>query len=98
MYSCELSFVATTRVEAGAGFGIGRQSGPIVLEVRTHHDTIPVRQGVQVGFELLRGITAEQTKKILDVLNENVIDVLVTMLLDWTKRQSLHTDEVNTRP
>ena len=57
-----------------------------------------MRQGVQVGFELLSGITAEQTKKILDVLNENVIDVLVTMLLDWTKRQSLHTDEVNTRP
>ena len=35
-----------------------------------------------MGFELLNGITAEQAKKILDVLNENVIGVLVTTSLD----------------
>jgi hypothetical protein len=31
-----------------------------------------------VGFELLNGITPDRAKKILDVLNENVIGVLVT--------------------
>jgi hypothetical protein len=71
--------MATTKVErAGVGFSIGRQPGPIVLEVHTHHDTISALRGVQVGLELLNGITSEQAKKILDVLNENVIGVLVT--------------------
>ena len=47
--------MATTKVErAGVGFGIGRQGGSAVLEVRPHH-------------KLLNGITPEQAKKILDV-------------------------------
>jgi hypothetical protein len=37
---------------------------------------------VQVSFELLNGITLEQAKKILDVLNENIIGVLVTTTSD----------------
>jgi hypothetical protein len=75
--------MATTKVErAGVNFGIGRQGGSIILEVHTHHDVISALRGVQVGFELLNGITAEQAKKILDVLNENVIGVLVTTSLD----------------
>ncbi len=71
--------MATTKIErAGVGFGIGRQSGSIVIEVRPHHDTISALRGVQVSFELLNGTTLEQAKKILDVLNETVIGVLVT--------------------
>jgi hypothetical protein len=71
--------MATTKIErASIGFGIGRQAGSIIVEVRPHHDTISALRGVQVGFELLNGITLEQAKKILDVLNENVIGVLVT--------------------
>jgi hypothetical protein len=75
--------MATTKVErAGVGFGLGRQGGLIVLEVHPHHDVIPALRGVKVGFELLNGITAEQAKKILTVLNENVIGVLVTTTSD----------------
>jgi hypothetical protein len=75
--------MATTKVErAGVGFGIGRQSGSIILEVRPHHDTISALRGVQVGFELLNGITLDQAKKILDVLNENVVGVLATIASD----------------
>ena len=75
--------MATTKIErAGIGFGIGRQAGSIIIEVRPHHDTISALRGVQVGFELLNGITIEQAKKILDVLNENVIGVLVTPVSD----------------
>jgi hypothetical protein len=75
--------MATTKIErAGVGFGIGRQGGSIVIEVRLHHDTISALRGVQVGFELLNGITLEQAKKILDVLNENVIGVLVAAASD----------------
>jgi hypothetical protein len=75
--------MATSKIErAGIGFGIGRQTGSIILEVRPHHDTISALRGVQVGFELLNGITSEQAKKILDVLNENVIGVFVTTASD----------------
>ncbi|MGD1213646.1 MAG: hypothetical protein ABR861_01500 [Terriglobales bacterium] len=71
--------MATTKIErAGVCFGIGRQGGSIVVDVRPHHDTISALRGVQVGFELLNGIPLEQAKKILDVLNENVIGVFVT--------------------
>jgi hypothetical protein len=71
--------MATDKIErAGVGFGIGRQVGPIVIEVRLHHDTISVLKGVRVDFELLNGITLEQAKKILDVLNENVVGVRLT--------------------
>ena len=75
--------MATTKIErANVGFGIGRQGGSIVVEVRPHHDTISALRGVQVGFELLNGITLEQAKKILAVLNENVIGVFVTTASD----------------
>jgi hypothetical protein len=75
--------MATTKIEkAGVCFGIGQRPGPIVLEVRPHHDTISALRGVQVGFELLNGINLEQAKKILDTLNENVIGVSVTTASD----------------
>jgi len=75
--------MATTKIErASVGFGIGRQGGRIIVEVRPHHDTISALRGVQVGFELLNGITLEQAKKVVDVLNENVIGVLVTTASD----------------
>jgi hypothetical protein len=73
----------TTKSErAGVGFGIGRQGGSMVVEVRPHHDTVSALRGVQVGFELLNGITLERAKKIVDVLNENVIGVSVTTASD----------------
>jgi len=71
--------MATTKIQrAGVGFAIGRQGGSIVVEVRPHHDTISALRGVQVGFELLNGITLEQAKRLVDVLSENVIGVYVT--------------------
>jgi hypothetical protein len=79
----QVSYMATTKLErAGVGFDIGRPSGSIILEVRLHHDTISTLKGVQVSFELLNGITLERAKKILDVLNENVIGILATTASD----------------
>lgn len=63
---------------AGVGFGSGRQGVSTVIEIRPHHDIIPALKGIQISFELLNGITSAQAKKIVDVLNENVIGVLVT--------------------
>ncbi len=74
MSANQVKRMATAKIEkAGVGFGIGRQGGSIIIEVRPHHDTISALKGVQIGFELLNGTTAHQAKKILDVLNENVI-------------------------
>jgi hypothetical protein len=67
---------------AGVGFEIGRQSGPIIIEVRLHHDTISALKGVRVAFELLNGTTLDQAKKILDVLKENLIGVRATTKVD----------------
>ncbi len=71
--------MAAPKIEkAGVSFGIGRQGGPITVEVRPNHDTIAALRGVQVSFELLNGITLAQAKKLTDALNEDVIGVLVT--------------------
>lgn len=71
--------MATTKIEkAGVCFGVGRPGGPVTIEVRPNHDTIPALRGVQVSFELLNGITVAQAKKLLDVLNENIVGVVVT--------------------
>ena len=83
MSSHQVQFMTTTKIEkAGVCFGIGRQGGSIIIDVRPHHDTISALKGVQVGFELLNGITLERAKKILDVLNENVIGAVVTTAAD----------------
>jgi len=70
---------------AGVSFSIGSQSGPVTLEVRTHHDTISALRGGRVSFELLNGITLAQAKKLMDVLNEHVVTVLVTTVSEEQK-------------
>lgn len=79
----QVKVMATTKIEkTGVSFSIGRQIGPIVIEVRPHHETISALKGAQLGFELLNGITLQQAKKILDVLNENVIGAFVITTSD----------------
>lgn len=71
--------MATTKIErAGVGFGSARQGGSALIEVRPHHDIIPALRGVQLSFELLNGITDLQSRKLVELLNENVIGVLIT--------------------
>ncbi|MFY9903767.1 MAG: hypothetical protein WBX02_15820 [Terriglobales bacterium] len=67
----------TVTERSGVGFGVSRQAGPAVIEIRLHHDTIPVLKGVQIAFELLNGLSLDQAKKIADVLSENVVGIRV---------------------
>jgi hypothetical protein len=62
---------------AGVGFAVGRQAGPAAIEIRLHHDTIPVLKGVQIAFELLNGLSPDQARKIADMLSENVVGIRV---------------------
>jgi hypothetical protein len=70
--------MATKTERAGVGFGTVRQGGSALIEVRPHHDIIPALKGVQLSFELLNGITDLQARKLVELLNENVIGVLIT--------------------
>jgi len=79
--------------KAGVSFGIRNQGGTITVEVRPNHDTIAALRGVLISFELLNGITLAQAKKLLDVLNENVIGLLVTTALD-DKANAVASSEV----
>jgi adenine deaminase len=47
--------------------------------VERYHQTISVLSDVVLGFDLLGGTTLEQAKKVVAVLNENVLDVFVTV-------------------
>ena len=44
-----------------------------------YHRTISALCDAVLGFGLLGGMTSEQAKKLVEVLNENVLDVFVTM-------------------
>ena len=47
--------------------------------VKLFHATIPRLNNTVVGFDLLGGVTVEQAKKIAELLNENVLDLFVTL-------------------
>ena len=46
--------------------------------VERYHQSISVLNNTVSGFDLLGGTTLEQAKKIVSVLNENVLNVFVT--------------------
>jgi hypothetical protein len=68
--------------KSGVSFAVASKGGPIGVEVRLNHDTIASLRGVKVNLELLNGISLAQAKKLVDVLNENVIGVLATTASD----------------
>jgi len=54
------------------------QDGKAVVIVQLLHDTIPALNKTVVGFDLLGGIRLDQAGKLVDLLNEYVLDVFVT--------------------
>jgi adenine deaminase len=55
------------------------KDGKPQILVERYHQTISVLSNVVLGFDLLGGTTLEQAKKVVAVLNENVLDVFVTL-------------------
>ena len=55
------------------------EDGKPQILVERYHQTIAVLSDAVVGFDLLGGTTLEQAKKVVAVLNENVLDVFVTV-------------------
>lgn len=49
------------------------------MVVERYHQTIAVLNNTVLGFDLLGGTTLEQAKQAVAFLNENVLDVFVTI-------------------
>jgi hypothetical protein len=74
----EIFSMADSKIQkAGVAFAVAQQGTAPVIEVRPHHDTIAEFRGVKLAFELLNGIRPEQAKKIVEMLNENVVGIMV---------------------
>ena len=70
----------TNTARSNCRFNVEKSSdGQLVLIVQVMHETIPALRNSVVGFDLLRGIRADQAKKLVDALNEYVLDVFVTV-------------------
>jgi hypothetical protein len=52
--------------------------GSPFIRLELFHDTVTALKSLTVGFELLRGTTPEQTKALLEVMNERIVGVMVT--------------------
>jgi hypothetical protein len=73
--------MAEIRTERGAcRFAVhkGQDQQPII-SLQLFHNTVSVLNNATVGFDLLGGTTAEQEKKVADMLNERVLNVFVSL-------------------
>jgi hypothetical protein len=50
-----------------------------VIVVQLLHETIPALKNAVVGFDLLGGIRVEQARQLVDLRNEYVLNVFVTV-------------------
>jgi hypothetical protein len=48
------------------------------IVVERFHQSIPALNNVVLGFELLNGTSQEQARKLVALLNENVLTVYIT--------------------
>jgi hypothetical protein len=59
-------------------FAVQRASdGKPVLVVQLYQDSIPLLNGISMGFDLLGGIGGEQARKLAEMLNEHVLDLFL---------------------
>ena len=49
-----------------------------LIRLELFHDTVAGLKSITVGFELLSGTTLEQTRTLVDMMNERIIGVAVS--------------------
>ena len=49
-----------------------------MIKLQLFHDTVAGLRSITVGFEMLSGTTLEQTRTLVDKMNERIIGVAVT--------------------
>ena len=71
--------MAETRTErSNCRFVVQQNDGTPVLVVQLFQNTIPALTQVLFGFDLLGGMLVQDAKKLAEMLNEHVPDLLVT--------------------
>ena len=53
------------------------EDGKLIIGVALFHGTVSVLWNATLSFNVLDGISLEQTKKITAILNENMLDISV---------------------
>ena len=52
--------------------------GKPVIEMELFHNTVPHLAAVRISFEVLSGITIEQTRDLIERMNDRIVGVVVT--------------------
>ena len=52
--------------------------GTPMIRLELFHDTVSRLKGFNVGFEVLSGTTLDQTRTLVDEMNERIVGVMVT--------------------
>lgn len=63
---------------SGCRFVARTDQGKPVLRLDLFHDTVSGLKSVSVGFELLSGTTLQQSKALVDAMNDRIVGVIVT--------------------
>jgi hypothetical protein len=73
------SYKMTLQTErSGSRFIAKTDEGKPVIELQLFHDTVAGLKSITVGFEVLSGTTLEQTRTLVDKMNERIIGVVVS--------------------
>jgi len=70
----------TLRTErSGCRFAVAKtDEGKPVIRLELFHDTVSHLKSLTVGFEVLGGVTLEQARTLVDLMNERIVGVTVT--------------------
>jgi len=49
-----------------------------MIEMESFHNTVPHLSAVTLSFEMLSGITLEQTRDLIEKMNDQIVGVVVT--------------------
>ena len=52
--------------------------GKPLIEMELFHNTVPHLSAVTLSFEMLSGITLEQTRDLIEKMNDQIVGVVVT--------------------
>jgi SpoU rRNA methylase family enzyme len=67
------------RVErSNCRFALQQSEGKPVIVLQLFQESIEMLKGTAVGFDLLGGTTTEDARKIVEALNDRVLNVFVT--------------------
>jgi len=52
--------------------------GKPLIEMEMFHNTVPHLAAVRISFEVWSGITSEQTRALIEKMNDQIVGVVVT--------------------